>query len=292
LANEILELDVERAVAGGHMLARHAGRIVFVDGAIPGERVRVRVTKSSRQSLWADTIEVLTPSPDRRDPICEPACGGLAFAHIGYERQRALKSQILADAFRRLARMDLGAPEIAASPESGYRLRSRLHVVDGRLGFFLEGSHVLCDAAPTLQLRPQSLDAAAAVLDALGAARAGCESIVVSENVSGREVVVHLEPREGARLEGAASAVEAAAVASSITGVTTLVRGRLEALWGDETVTDTAESLLGSSKIYEGRILAALVIGGLLIWAIRFLRARRRVGRETVADAVNPPHKQ
>src|SRR5678810_1255295 len=109
------------------MLARHAGRIVFVDGAIPGERVRVRVTKSSRQSLWADTIEVLTPSPDRRDPICEPACGGLAFAHIGYERQRALKSQILADAFRRLARMDLGAPEIAASPESGYRLRSRLH---------------------------------------------------------------------------------------------------------------------------------------------------------------------
>jgi tRNA/tmRNA/rRNA uracil-C5-methylase (TrmA/RlmC/RlmD family) len=148
LANEILELDVERAVAGGHMLARHAGRIVFVGGAIPGERVRVRVTKSSRQSLWADTIEVLTPSPDRRDPICDPACGGLAFAHIGYERQRALKSQILADAFRRLARMDLGAPEIAASPESGYRLRSRLHVVDGRLGFFLEGSHVLCDAAP------------------------------------------------------------------------------------------------------------------------------------------------
>jgi len=251
LANEILELDVERAVAGGRMLARHAGRIVFVGGAIPGERVRARITKSSRQSLWADTIEVLTPSPDRRDPICDPACGGLAFAHIGYERQRALKSQILADAFRRLARIDLGAPEIAASPESGYRLRSRLHVVDGRLGFFLEGSHVLCDAAPTLQLRPQSLDAAGAVLSAIGAARADCESIVVSENVNGREVVVHLEPRGGARLDGAASAVEAAALASSVTGVTTLVRGRLAAIWGVDAVTDTGESLLGSDSGYE-----------------------------------------
>jgi 23S rRNA (uracil1939-C5)-methyltransferase len=251
LANEILELEVERAVAGGHMLARHAGRIVFVSGAIPGERVRARITKSSRQSLWAETIEVLTPSSDRRDPICVPACGGLAFAHIRYDRQRALKSQILADAFRRLARMDLGAPDVAASPESGYRLRSRLHVVDGKLGFFLEGSHVLCDAAPTLQLRPESLDAADAVLAALGAARADCEAVVVSENVNGREVVVHLEPREGARLDGAASAVEAAAVASSVTGVTTLVRGRLAAMCGVETVTDTAESLLGDGAGYE-----------------------------------------
>jgi 23S rRNA (uracil1939-C5)-methyltransferase len=251
LANEILELDVERAVAGGRMLARHAGRIVFVGGAIPGERVRVRITKSSRQSLWADTIEVITPSPDRREPICDAACGGLAFAHIRYERQRALKSQILADAFRRLARMDLGAPEVAASPESGYRLRSRLHVVDGRLGFFLEGSHVLCDAAPTLQLRPESLEAARDVLAALGTAGANCESIVVSENVNGREVVVHLEPREGSRLDGAAPAVETVAASSKLTGITTVVRGRLVPLSGVDAVTDTALSLLGTDAGFE-----------------------------------------
>lgn len=233
------------------MLARHAGRIVFVGGAIPGERVRVRITKSSRQSLWADTIEVLTPSPDRRDPICDPACGGLAFAHIRYDRQRALKSQILADAFRRLARIDLGAPEVAASPESGYRLRSRLHVVDGRLGFFLEGSHVLCDAAPTLQLRPESLEAARDVLAALGPAGAHCDAIVVSENVNGREVVVHLEPREGSRLDGAAQAVADAAARSCLTGVTTLERGRLVTLWGVAAVADTADSLLGSDVGFE-----------------------------------------
>ena len=54
----------------------------------------------------------------------------------------------------------------------------------------------------------------------------------------------------------------------------------------------TAESLLGSSKAYEGRILIALVSVGLLIWLVRFLRARRQAARVTAADAENPPRTQ
>ena len=54
----------------------------------------------------------------------------------------------------------------------------------------------------------------------------------------------------------------------------------------------TAESLLGSSKAYEGRILIALVSVGLLIWLVRFLRARRQAARATAADAENPPRTQ
>jgi membrane protein DedA with SNARE-associated domain len=54
----------------------------------------------------------------------------------------------------------------------------------------------------------------------------------------------------------------------------------------------TAESLLGSSKAYEGRILIALVSGGLLIWLVRFLRARRQAARATAADAESPPRTQ
>jgi tRNA/tmRNA/rRNA uracil-C5-methylase (TrmA/RlmC/RlmD family) len=145
-----MELTIERAVAGGRMLARHEGRIVFVRGAIPGERVRTRVEKSTRQAIWADTIEVLEPSADRREPICDAACGGLAYAHIEYARQRELKRDVVADAFRRLARFDVPAGfAVAGSPERGYRLRARLHVSDGRAGFFREGSHSWCDAAPT-----------------------------------------------------------------------------------------------------------------------------------------------
>jgi membrane protein DedA with SNARE-associated domain len=54
----------------------------------------------------------------------------------------------------------------------------------------------------------------------------------------------------------------------------------------------TAESLLGSSKTYEIGALAALIIGGLLIGLLRYLRARRRAARETAADAENPPRMQ
>ena len=108
--SDILELVIERPVAGGRMLARHDGRIVFVSGAIPGERVRARVERVSKQSWWAKTVDVLDASPDRREPACDPACGGMAFAHIRYERQRELKQQILVDAFRRLGRVQLDAP--------------------------------------------------------------------------------------------------------------------------------------------------------------------------------------
>ncbi len=69
------------------------------------------------------------------------------FAHIAYERQRQIKSAIIDDALRRIGRITLDAPaEVVASPVDGYRMRARLHVRNGRIGFFREGTHSLCDA--------------------------------------------------------------------------------------------------------------------------------------------------
>jgi membrane protein DedA with SNARE-associated domain len=51
----------------------------------------------------------------------------------------------------------------------------------------------------------------------------------------------------------------------------------------------TAESLLGPQQLYDGWIIAALVVGGLIIWLVRYLRARRRAARSTTTDAANPP---
>ena len=61
--------------------------------------------------------------------------------------------------------------DVTGSPEAGYRLRARLHVRDGRAGFFREGTHALCDAAPTGQLHPDALPAVAACLTRARAAR-------------------------------------------------------------------------------------------------------------------------
>ena len=136
------------------MIARHDGAIVFVAGAIPGEVVEAEIEKVQRGTAWAVTRRVLEPSPDRVDGAPDGACGGSVFAHIAYERQRHLKSAIIEDGFRRIGKVALDAPvEVVASPVDGYRMRSRLHVRNGRMGFFREGSHSLCDAASTRQLR-------------------------------------------------------------------------------------------------------------------------------------------
>src|SRR6185312_5063630 len=154
-----LELTIDRAVAGGRMLARHDGQVVLVRGAIPGERVRVRIERRQKKVLFAEVADVLTASEDRRAPACDLACGGSSYAHIGYDRQRALKAEIIGDAFRRIAKLPITPPEVLASPESGYRMRARLHASGGQVGFYREGTHTICDAGSTGQLRPDTVAA-------------------------------------------------------------------------------------------------------------------------------------
>ena len=223
------------------MLARHEGQVVLVSGAIPGERVTAIVDRVTRQVIWARTADVLDASPDRREPACDPACAGLAYAYIAYERQRTLKALVIADAFRRIAGITLEAlPAVSASPETEYRLRARLHVRRGHAGFFREGTHDVCDAASTGQLHPDATAAVASTMAAVGARAAGCESLFVAENVDASARVVHLVPHPGGRLDDLAPAL---ADVRHTTGITTSARGRLVTLAGKPTVTDSARTL-------------------------------------------------
>lgn len=196
----LIELEIERPVAGGDMLARHDGRIVFVAGALPGERVRAVITRTRSQVSWAQVREVIVASPDRREMPADPLCGGRTFAHIRYERQCALKAEIIADAFRRIAKHPIEPPVVAGSPEEGYRLRATLHVAGEAIGFYREGTHALCDAGPTQQLTAETLTAVRTVQAALGDGLRGCTGLLVSENAAGSQRVVVATMREGASL--------------------------------------------------------------------------------------------
>lgn len=180
------------------MLARHDGRVVLVSGAIPGERVHARVERANRKVVWAEVTEVIFASPDRRTPSFDPRCGGALYAHIAYERQRQLKSEVVVDAFRRIGKMDVGSlPPAAASPEEGYRVRARLHVRGGRAGFFREGSHVICDAGPTKQLSAGALEAVESLVASIGDGLALVDSVIVAENVAATERALHVVPIAG-----------------------------------------------------------------------------------------------
>src|SRR5688500_5749818 len=93
--NSEIIVTIEKPVAGGRMLARHEGQIVFVAGAIPGERVRARIARVSKQVAFADTVGVLDASSDRRAVDADWACGGSHYAHVLYERQLRLKSEVI-----------------------------------------------------------------------------------------------------------------------------------------------------------------------------------------------------
>ncbi len=177
------------------MIARHDGAIVFVSGAIPGEVVDAEIEKVQRGTAWAVTRQVIEPSPDRIAGAPDGACGGSVFAHIAYERQRQIKSAIIEDAFRRIGKITLeSAVEVEASPVDGYRMRARLHVRGGRVGFFREGSHSLCDAAPTRQLRDDTIEVIRRLESSLSkAAGQPVSDIELAENVDAGQRAIHLE---------------------------------------------------------------------------------------------------
>jgi 23S rRNA (uracil1939-C5)-methyltransferase len=188
---EVVQLRIEKPVAGGRMLARADGAIVLVAAALPGELVEARVERSQRGTLWARTERVLEPSPYRAGEA--NACGGCVLAHASYEHQLALKQGIVQDAFRRVARVQIEAPPIVPSRADGYRMRARLHVQADRIGFFLEGTHTLCAPASTGQLLPGTLATLDAVAAELAHASSAVTAIDLAENRNASERALHLE---------------------------------------------------------------------------------------------------
>jgi len=235
---ERLRLTIERPAAGGRMIARHDGAVVFVSGAIPGEVVDAEIEKVQRGTAWAATRDILERSPDRVDGAPDGACGGSVFAHIAYERQRQLKSAIVDDAFRRIGRITLESPvEVVASPVNGYRMRARLHVRNGRIGFFREGTHSLCEAAPTGQLRDDTIEVIRRLeLSLAGEPRPQVGDIEIAENIDASERAVHLEllPDGDASRLAAVTQVEGVAGASCARPES----ARTMELFGSTTVTD------------------------------------------------------
>jgi 23S rRNA (uracil1939-C5)-methyltransferase len=196
-------LSIEKPAAGGSMIARHDGQVVLVAGAIPGERVVAEITRADRSVAHATAIDIVEPHADRRPWAGDWTCGGASYAFIAYPRQLALKAEVVADAFARIGRMPLPAPvEVVASEERGYRMRARLHVHEGRIGFFREATHELCDPASTGQLAIETcrvLDQVRMRLKKFGAEHVS--AIELAENAALTERVLHLQLRPAAGLK-------------------------------------------------------------------------------------------
>jgi 23S rRNA (uracil1939-C5)-methyltransferase len=99
-----LELTVDTLAHGGNGVARLDGYVVFVAGALPGDRVRAVVTKAKRAYAEARAVEILEPSPDRVAPEADHP--GAPWQVLAYERQLEVKAEQVGDALRRLGRLE------------------------------------------------------------------------------------------------------------------------------------------------------------------------------------------
>ncbi len=121
------EVTVGPVAHGGHFVARLEGRVIFVRHALPGERVRIRITEESKRFWRADAVEVLESSPLRVEPPCKYAgvCGGCDFQHIGLAGQRELLSDVIREQLHQLAGLEWdGAVESVS--DSGLDWRTRV----------------------------------------------------------------------------------------------------------------------------------------------------------------------
>ena len=133
-------LRIEKAAHGGVFVARPEGKVVFVEGALPGELVEAEITQDAKSFQRAKVVNVLEPSQQRRAhfwPEAALGAGGADFGHIDLAHQRVLKAEILAESLARLAGLEL-SPQVLSVDEGdglGYRTRVQLHVdADGLAG--------------------------------------------------------------------------------------------------------------------------------------------------------------
>lgn len=123
-----VEVEIGPVAHGGHFVARHDGRVIFVRHALPGEKCVVEITEDSGKFLRGNAVSVVTASPHRVSAPCPLAhpdgCGGCDFQHVSLAEQRALKGFVVSEQLQRLAGISR-VVDVEAVPGDGDGLRWR-----------------------------------------------------------------------------------------------------------------------------------------------------------------------
>ena len=143
---DLVQVTIEKVAHGGHFIARHAGAVIFVRHAIPGENCTIQITSTGSSFNRADVVSVEKPSEFRVQAPCSFAnrngCGGCDFQHISVDHQRKLKSDVIAEQFSRIAKMELRVDVEEVGESTHWRTRA-IATTDrnGKLGFYKSRSH-------------------------------------------------------------------------------------------------------------------------------------------------------
>ncbi|MCK8489174.1 23S rRNA (uracil(1939)-C(5))-methyltransferase RlmD [Paenibacillus sp. MBLB2552] len=224
--NDEVVIDIIGMNHDGEGVGRAEGYTLFVAGALPGEKARVKVLKTKKQYGYAKLLDVVEVSADRVAPPCPiyDKCGGCQLQHMSYDAQLAWKRQHVVDALERIGKLRVagGAPE-AGAPAGGsgeeradgdhavvvrptlgmaepWRYRNKAQVpvgvTDGALvgGFYARGSHRIVDMETCL-IQHESNDDVVSRVKAIGR-RLG---ITAYDEETGKGLLRHVVVKVGFR---------------------------------------------------------------------------------------------
>lgn len=147
--NEVICAVTEGIGSNGEGIVKHEGITFFVPACLPGEKVRFRVLKIKGNIGYGKAEEILTPAEERVREKCPvfSKCGGCCLQHLEYSAQLAHKSNVVKDALRKIAGLQIQVP-VAVKSERPYGYRNKLQIPvgidrDGNtvIGFYAEHSH-------------------------------------------------------------------------------------------------------------------------------------------------------
>lgn len=151
------KVKIEKVVYGGKGLSRDLEKVAFAPFVLPGETVRLQVTREHRDYLEALPVEIVEPSARRVSPACPyyGRCGGCQLSHTDYETQLEMKREMLLETLKR-NKIDTPAIEVFPSPAFSYRHRIRLkyNAKGPAIGFFEMDSNAIVDIKECLCATP------------------------------------------------------------------------------------------------------------------------------------------
>lgn len=146
--NETIQITIQRLGIHGEGIGSYEGFTMFVEGALPGERVQAVITDVRKNFGRARAVEFLDTSPHRVKPPCPVfgRCGGCQLMHLDYEHQLETKRQRVVDALQRIGKIDHEVLPCVPSPSPlSYRNKIQLPYKDSRLGLYAFNSHDLVE---------------------------------------------------------------------------------------------------------------------------------------------------
>ena len=195
--NQEHTVTIEGYGEGGMGVARIDGRVVFVHGALRGEKCRVLILKTLKSVAFAKVLEVIEPSSERITPDCPyfPRCGGCTYRHIRYEEELRLKRQRVQDNLSRIGGSDVTVEEILGARDTLRDRNKAQYPVskDGAVGFYRARTHEVIECEHCLLVKPEADAAAEALREYMQSCR-----VAGYDEKTGRGLVRHLYIRSNA----------------------------------------------------------------------------------------------